>query len=675
MAKILTTSRTHSGSGRRRRAAPWLLAIAAVAALAVLVTGCSGSSASGTTSASGAANTDTAAPAGSAGGSAPSAAAGQVTLVTHDSFVVDEQMLADFEASSGLQVTVLAQGDAGAMVNQLLLTAGNPLGDAVFGIDNTFASKALDAGILAPYTAPAAAGGADRFGLGDDRLTAVDYGDVCVNVDHTYFAGKGLAEPVTFEDLAKPEYKDLLVVESPATSSPGLAFLLGTIAHFGEDGWQAYWTQLKDNGVKVTSGWTDAYTVDFSGSSGKGARPLVVSYASSPPAEITDAAAGSTSGSPSSGSTDAATGAPTGALLDTCFRQVEYAGVLAGAKNPAGAQQVVDFLLSPQFQAAVPEAMYVYPVDPDAPLPATWQQYAPVASAPAELDPAIIAANRDSLDLGLVGPVGRLRPGHGGDDRDRRSARASAADRRRPRTDERQCPLAVPGHGKDGRLGVDRGDPGDDVRALLLLPRRIAHRARAAPRRHPRPGGNAGSAGQTQGAADSDVHPVAGGRLRGAGRRARSAGCVCAVLQAFPGPGRDAGAGHRAVRAAHYRCRAGLPDAVRHRRPVGRVRLGRNHRRHPLRPRLSQLCGGGAHCGRQLGAPGHPARGGRPQPGRRPRPGAADHHPALPAAGDRGRLRDGVPVLRHQFRDHADPGRFPVRDPGDRGLPADRADR
>ena len=222
MAKILTTSRSHSGSGRRRRAVPGL-AMAAVAALAVLVTGCSGSAgsaASGTTSAAGTAITGTSAPAGSAGGSAPGAATGEVTLVTHDSFVVDEKLLADFEASSGLQVTVLAQGDAGAMVNQLLLTAGNPLGDAVFGIDNTFASKALDAGILAPYTAPAAAGGADRFGLGDDRLTAVDYGDVCVNVDHTYFAGKGLPEPVTFEDLAKPEYKDLLVVESPATSSP-----------------------------------------------------------------------------------------------------------------------------------------------------------------------------------------------------------------------------------------------------------------------------------------------------------------------------------------------------------------------------------------------------------------------------------------------------------------------
>ncbi len=368
------------GTTRHRRMTMGLAA-AALAGLLLAACGTSAGSSAGTSAGAAESTVDstTGSGVGTAGGAA--AGAGEVTLVTHDSFVVDEQLLADFEAKSGLTVTVLAQGDAGAMVNQLLLTAGNPLGDVVFGIDNTFASRALDAGILQPYTSPEATNGAATFSAGDDRLTAVDYGDVCVNVDHAYFAAKGLAEPATFEDLAKPEYRDLLVVESPATSSPGLAFLLGTVAHFGEDGWQSYWTQLEDNGVKVTGGWTDAYTVDFSGSSGKGARPLVVSYASSPPAEVTDSGTAA---------------APTGALLDTCFRQVEYAGVLEGAKNPAGAEQVVDFLLSPEFQASVPDGMYVYPVDSAAPLPAAWQQFAPVATAPAELDPAVIAANREA---------------------------------------------------------------------------------------------------------------------------------------------------------------------------------------------------------------------------------------------------------------------------------------
>ncbi len=354
--------------------------LAAMTLVAMAVAGCSGSAE--TTSSSAGSST-----ASSGSASAPAAASGEVTLVTHDSFVVDDAMLAAFEKSSGLKVTVLAQGDAGAMVNQLLLTAGNPLGDAVFGIDNTFASRALKADILAPYTSPAAGDGAQEFGVGDDRLTAVDYGDVCVNVDHRWFAAKGLAEPKTFEDLAKPEYKNLLVTPSAATSSPGLAFLLGTVAHFGQDGWQSYWTSLKDNGVKVTGGWTDAYTVDFSGSSGKGDRPLVVSYASSPPAELP---------SETGGGSAASAEPPTGALLDTCFRQVEYAGVLAGAKNPAGAQKVIDFLLSPEFQASVPDGMYVYPVDQKVALPASWKAAAPVAKDPATLDPAFIADNRDA---------------------------------------------------------------------------------------------------------------------------------------------------------------------------------------------------------------------------------------------------------------------------------------
>ncbi len=308
------------------------------------------------------------------------AAGGTVTLVTHDSFNMDKAVLAKFQQQSGITLKILAQGDAGAMVNKLVLTKEKPLGDVVFGVDNSFASRALDAGVLQPYASPAANSGAQKYSVDPEkRLTAVDYGDVCVNVDHAWFAAKKLAEPHTYEDLAAPQYKDLLVVPSAATSSPGLAFLLGTIAHFGEQGWQQYWTALKNNGVKVTAGWEDAYSVDFSGSSGKGARPLVLSYASSPPFEMADGA----------------TEAPTGALLDTCFRQVEYAGVLAGAANPDGAKKVVDFMLSKDFQAALPEQMYVYPVDTATKLPASWQKYAPAASRPATMDPATITAGRE----------------------------------------------------------------------------------------------------------------------------------------------------------------------------------------------------------------------------------------------------------------------------------------
>jgi thiamine transport system substrate-binding protein len=301
-----------------------------------------------------------------------------VVLVTHDSFAVRQELLDEFRTSSGITVDVRRTGDAGALTNQLVLTKANPIGDLAFGVDNTFASRALDEGVFAEYRSPEADKGPQHFAVDDtNRLTAVDIGDVCLNIDPAAFAAKGISEPTGYEDLTDPRYKDLLVVEDPATSSPGLAFLLGTVAHFGEQGWADYWAKLKANGVKVVSGWEEAYTQDFSGSAGKGPRPIVVSYASSPTAELDQ------NGKPR-----------TKALLDTCFRQIEYAGVLTGARNAQDAGKVLDFLLSHQFQTEVPEAMYVYPAREDVVLPAAWQA-APLPSKPDSLPAEDIQANRE----------------------------------------------------------------------------------------------------------------------------------------------------------------------------------------------------------------------------------------------------------------------------------------
>ena len=316
---------------------------------------------------------------GPASGSAGAAAGGTVVLVTHESFAVDRKLLTEFEREAGLNVDVRQLGDAGALVNQLVLTKDSPLGDAVFGIDNTFASRALNEGVLAPYDTPALPEGAEDLRVASsDRLTPVDYGDVCVNADLQWFADRDLAVPENLADLADPAYADLLVVTDPTTSSPGLAFLLATVAAYGESGWLDYWAALRDNGVRIAGSWSDAYYVDFSGSDGNGPRPLVLSYASSPPSEVRG---------------DRAT---TSALLDTCFRQVEYAGVIAGAANPEGAEQVVDFLLSPQFQKDLPTRMYVYPVDPQAKLPVEWKRFAPVPARPWRLDATQIDANRST---------------------------------------------------------------------------------------------------------------------------------------------------------------------------------------------------------------------------------------------------------------------------------------
>jgi len=333
------------------------------------------------------------------GSSSPDDASSTVVLLTHESFAVSDDVLAGFEERTGLTVERRAPGDSGALVNQLVLSKDSPLGDAVYGIDNTFASRALDADILAPYASTPhssaqnssaqdssaqdystqTSADVERFAVDDtQRLSAIDYSDVCINADTDWFAEQDLAVPRTLTDLADPAYEDLLVVTNPATSSPGLAFLMTTVDAFGADGWSDYWAQLRDNGVKVVDGWSDAYYVDFSGSDGQGPRPLVLSYASSPPSEVRQGEA------------------RTQALLDTCFRQVEYAGVLAGAQNPDGAQQLIDFLLSREFQEEVPVQMYVYPVSSQAELPPQWERFAPLADQPYELSPQEIDANREA---------------------------------------------------------------------------------------------------------------------------------------------------------------------------------------------------------------------------------------------------------------------------------------
>jgi len=300
----------------------------------------------------------------------------KVVLVTHDSFAMSDAVMKDFTRRTGITIDVRKLGDAGALTNQLVLTKNSPIGDVAFGVDTTFASRALDEDVFAPYQVKV--DGPADYALDDtNRLTAVDRGDVCLNVDPAALAAKHVPEPTGYADLVKPEYKDMLVVEDPATSSPGLAYLLGSIAKLG-DGWQDYWKSLKANGVKVVSGWEEAYTQDFSGSSGKGPRPIVVSYASSPSAELDD------QGDPR-----------TKAVLDTCFRQIEYAGVLKNAKHADDARKVMDFLLSQQFQAQVPEQMYVYPVRAGVALPDAWQKAAPLPTTPVELPAKDIQRNRE----------------------------------------------------------------------------------------------------------------------------------------------------------------------------------------------------------------------------------------------------------------------------------------
>jgi thiamine transport system substrate-binding protein len=311
-----------------------------------------------------------------------------VTLVSHDSWAASKSVIAAFEKQSGYTVKVLKDGDAGQAVNKAILTKDNPQGDVFFGVDNTLLSRALDNGLFQPYQAKGLdqVGAAYQLDRDKHRVTPIDYGDICVNYDKKYFADHKLTPPASFDDLVKPQYKNLLVTENAATSSPGLGFLLGSAAQYGDNSWQDYWKKLKANGVKVVDGWEQAYNQEFSGSAGgrkaKGTRPLVVSYASSPPAEVVFA-----DPRPKT--------APTGVATGTCFRQIEFAGLLSNARNTKGGKAFIDFLISKRFQEDMPLNMFVYPVVKGATVPAEFTQYGPPAEHPETLAPGKIAANRD----------------------------------------------------------------------------------------------------------------------------------------------------------------------------------------------------------------------------------------------------------------------------------------
>ncbi|MET9044781.1 thiamine ABC transporter substrate-binding protein [Streptomyces sp. NPDC004362] len=311
-----------------------------------------------------------------------------VTLVSHDSWAASKSVVSAFERESGYKVKVLKDGDAGQAVNKAILTKDNPQGDVFFGVDNTLLSRALDNGLFQPYEAKGLDQVEAGFQLDKDkhRVTPIDYGDICVNYDKKYFADRKLTPPASFDDLTKPAYKNLLVTENASTSSPGLGFLLGTAAEYGATGWPDYWKKLEANGVKVVDGWEQAYDQEFSGSAGGrkagGDRPLVVSYASSPPAEVVYAQPRPKT-------------APTGVATGTCFRQIEFAGVLSNARNTKGAKAFVDFLIGRTFQEDMPLNMFVYPVVQGAKVPAEFTEYGPAATDPETMAPDLIAANRD----------------------------------------------------------------------------------------------------------------------------------------------------------------------------------------------------------------------------------------------------------------------------------------
>lgn len=304
-------------------------------------------------------------------------------VMTHDSFAVSEEIVAAFEAEHNVDVVFLKLGDAGEATNKAVLAADAPLADVFYGVDNTFLSRALEGEIFEPYQSPLLEVIPDEFELDPNHgALPVDYGDVCLNYDSTYFEENNITPPGNLEDLLKTEYASLLVVENPATSSPGLAFLLATIGHFGEDGYLEFWQGLVANDVKVVNDWETAYYTEFSRWGGE--RPIVVSYGSSPPVEMIFAE------QPMEEPVTAAIVAD-----ESCFRQIEFVGILRGTGKRELAEAWVDYMLSVPFQEDLPLQMFVFPVNPEAQLQPEFVDYLAIPDSTAWVSPADIAAHRE----------------------------------------------------------------------------------------------------------------------------------------------------------------------------------------------------------------------------------------------------------------------------------------
>ena len=311
----------------------------------------------------------------------PAALEGKITLVTNNAFSTVGYLIDPFTTETGVEVDIIAGGDVASIVNQAILTKDNPLGDVLYGFDNTFLSRLLDEDIFEPYESPMTAFLPTEFLIDPQhRVTVVDFGDVCINYDKAYFENAGLAVPETLDDLIKPDYSDLLVVQNPTTSSPGLAFMLATIAEFGEDGWLSYWEGLVANNVEITPGWEEAYYTSWSLYGGP--QPLVVSYASSPPAEVVFA-------------DPVPDVAPSGVMEASCFRQIEFIGILKGTDNLPAAQALVDWWLTDALQAELPLNYFVFPANEQTPLPDAFIEHTAIPPNPHTIDPAQIAANRE----------------------------------------------------------------------------------------------------------------------------------------------------------------------------------------------------------------------------------------------------------------------------------------
>jgi len=309
-----------------------------------------------------------------------------LTIYAYDSFVSEwgpaGKVIPTFEKKYGVKVEVISVGDAGQVLSRAILEKDRPKADIVLGIDNNLLSKALESDILVTYRSPNLKRIPDELVFDKSHhVTPFDHGFFAIVYDSNTITDP----PKSLEDLAEPAYRKKIILEDPRTSSPGMGFLLWTIAVYGNR-YLDYWRRLMPNILTITEGWDSAYGLFTNGEA-----PMVLSYTTSPAYHV---------------EYENTTRYRAAIFTEGNYLQIEGMGILKGAKHPDLARKFIDFTLTDAFQREIPLTNWMFPVDPKVELPKSFS-YAPKPEKILSLDTFIIKRMQDRWIKGWLAVAAR----------------------------------------------------------------------------------------------------------------------------------------------------------------------------------------------------------------------------------------------------------------------------
>ncbi|EPZ9279199.1 TPA: thiamine ABC transporter substrate binding subunit [Vibrio parahaemolyticus] len=268
------------------------------------------------------------------------AAENTLTIYTYDSFAADwgpsPKIEQAFEAKCGCDVNFVALDDGVSILNRLRLEGGNSKADIVLGLDNNLMAEAKKTGLLTEHNVDTTNTVLPN-GWSDTTFVPYDYGYFAFVYNKEKLANppKSMKELVETRDDLKVIYQD------PRTSTPGQGLMLWMKSIYGDDVTQA-WQKLASKTVTVTKGWSEAYSMFLNGES-----DLVLSYTTSPAYHLI---------------AENDSKFATANFSEGHYMQVEVAAKVKGSKNSELADKFMDFILSDEFQSAMPTGNWMYPV-------------------------------------------------------------------------------------------------------------------------------------------------------------------------------------------------------------------------------------------------------------------------------------------------------------------------